>query len=119
MPSWSPDGRYVVYASYRGEGLIDSGTDDVTVAAARGRIDLRRWVLVRVEVATGRQTILVRDSQSPMFRPVYDPDGSKIYYIGISGPPLQPDVYVVDANGGVGRPLQVTMETFETAVDIR
>ena len=54
-----------------------------------------------------------------MLRPVYDPDGSKIYYIGISGPPLQSDVFVVDANGGVVCPLQVTTKTFETAVDIK
>jgi Tol biopolymer transport system component len=119
MPAWSPDGRYVVYASYRGTADPNPGSQDPAIAASQGGIDLKHWVLVRVEVATGRQQVLVQSSQSPMFRPVYAPDGSKIYYIGISGPPLQSDVYVVGANGGVGRPVQVTTATFETSVDIR
>ncbi len=119
MPTWSPDGRYVVYASYRGADVGATGGQDLPVAAANGKVDLKHWVLVRLDLATGERRILVQSSQSPMFRPVYDPDGSKIYYIGISGPPLQSDVYVVDANGGIGRPLQVTTETFETAVSIR
>jgi Tol biopolymer transport system component/O-antigen ligase len=118
-PSWSPDGRFVVYSSYRGSQLLTPGSEDLPITASKGGIDLTNWVLVRVDVATGQQTVLSADSSSVAFKPVYDPDGTKIYYISISGPPRQPDVYVIDAGGGVGRPLQVTMNTFETAVDIR
>jgi len=63
--------------------------------------------------------VLSTAKQSPAFHPVYDPDGSKIYYIGVTGPPYQTDVYVMDAKTGSSRPLQVTLETSETAVDIR
>ncbi|HET9728592.1 MAG TPA: O-antigen ligase family protein [Acidimicrobiia bacterium] len=119
MPTFSPDGRSVVYSSYRGKSRIDSGSDPLAIAAEKGKIDLHHWYLVKLDLATGKETVLTRGDQSPAFHPVYDPDGSKIYYIGVSGPPYQTDVWVIDAAGGRGHPLQVTLRTSETSIDIR
>jgi Tol biopolymer transport system component len=119
MPAWSPDGTHVVYASYRGTGSVASGSDDLPTAVQQGRVDRGHWALVEVDVRTKAQRVLMDDDVTPAFKPVYSTDGSQIFFIGISGPPAQPDVWVVGADGSDPHPLQVTMRTFETAVDAR
>jgi Tol biopolymer transport system component len=76
-------------------------------------------MLMRVDVVTGTQSVITDLGTSAGFRPVYSRDGSRIYFIGMSKAPVQPDVYVVSAAGGIARPVQVTNKTFETSVDVR
>jgi Tol biopolymer transport system component len=119
MPTWSRDGRYVAYSSYRGRNLIRLPASKLAAAADKREIDLTHWVLARVDVRTGSRQSLTRPQASPAFGAVYSKDGRTIYYIGFSGPPLQPDVWSVPADGGVGHPVQVTRLTHELSVDVR
>ncbi|MFP5256679.1 MAG: O-antigen ligase family protein [Acidimicrobiia bacterium] len=118
-PAWSPDGSRIVYASYRGAQAIETGSEGLPEAVQQGRVDRGGWALVEVEVATGRQRTLLDHAVTPAFKPAYSADGSRIYFIGISGPPAQADVWVVGADGSDPHPVQVTTRTFETAVDPR
>ncbi|MDQ1680192.1 MAG: hypothetical protein QOI42_1051, partial [Frankiaceae bacterium] len=95
-PVWSPDGTWVAYASLRGG----------------------KWALVRVDVATGRQTVLARTYGQPV-SPVVAPDGSRVAFIAYNVAPAQPDVQIVNASGGTLRPLQVTLATKEVSLDWR
>jgi Tol biopolymer transport system component len=110
-PSWSPNGRYLVYSSYRGS--VPLPTVPRSQFAAEPGVPTRGWVLVKLDVATGRETILTRSFDGPAYNPVWSPDGSTIDFIS-AGRSGQPDIYTIPASGGTPRPLQVTLRTRET-----
>lgn len=115
FPAWSPDGTEIVYVSYRGTGNLDQ--EDLEALKA-GVLPLQDWYLVKVDVATGRQTVLTSALDSPVFSPTWSPDGRQVAFISVS-PPGQPDVHVVAAAGGPALPVQVTLLTHEFTVDWR
>jgi Tol biopolymer transport system component len=108
-PVWSPDDSYLVYASYRGAN---------TLSTAAGTSALGGWHLVRVDVATGAQQVLAV-GVSPTNSPAISPDGSRIIFVSVSGPPTQSDLWTVNADGSDAHPLQVTIATQEVSVDWR
>jgi Tol biopolymer transport system component len=116
-PAWSPDGTQLVYASYRGSDPIIV-TDDL-LAGGDAHLNMEGWALVRVDVRSGAQTVLTAPDLSPTLNPVWSPEGDQIAFISVSGPPLQPDVWVIGADGSDPRPLQVTLLSKETSVDWR
>ena len=92
-PVASPDGRTVVYSSYRGEGEPATfGTD--------GSVSVRQngWVLIGLDLATGRQTPLTDLSDPPAFQPEVDPSGRWVYYLGST--PTGPRLHRVPLAGG-------------------
>ena len=77
-PTWSPDGKSIVFSRYNGRldptpAELDSLTD----------LPATRWSLVKVDLATGNETVLTTPSDSPTWRPVYSPDGRYIDFIGL------------------------------------
>jgi Tol biopolymer transport system component len=105
-PSWSPDGRSVVFARY---------------PAAAERADGpagRDGSIVTVDIETGVERVVATGMRSGASNPVFSPDGGRIGFISISEPG-QSDIYVVPATGGTARPLQVSFLTNELFLDWR
>lgn len=108
-PTWAPDGRSIVYASYRGSG---------SPIAADGKPAADGWVLVRVDVATRAQTVLTLPGASPTWNPVWAPEGDRVLYVGTGASSV--DLFRVGGNGVAGlvsRPAQVTLFDNELSVD--
>jgi Tol biopolymer transport system component len=116
-PAWSPDGRYVVYASYRGTAPIQGEPTKVGGKLVPGHLTQDNWYLVLVDTRTGAKRVLTTAGDSPTFSPVFSPDGSQIAYIGLTHFPAQPDIYLVPSAGGPSHPLQVTLRTKELSLD--
>jgi Tol biopolymer transport system component len=112
-PAWSPDGREIVYVSYRGGQVLPA---DPSVGAA---LPLTDWHLVKVDVASGIQTVLTDALGSPAFSPAWSPDGRSITFISL-GPPGQPDIHTIAADGaGTAIPVQITLLSHESSLDWR
>jgi Tol biopolymer transport system component len=114
FPAWSPDGREIVYVSYRGAGALPAEVSAADAAA----LPLSDWYLVKVDVDRGVQTVLTDALDSPAFSPAWSPDGRSIAFVSV-GPPGQPDIHIVDAGGGRALPVQVTLLAKESSVDWR
>ena len=67
-PTWSPDGRFIVFSSYR-KGTQVQLADDIQKDGLKIGDG---WVLVRLDVATGTETVLTKDLRAPAFDPSDD-----------------------------------------------
>jgi Tol biopolymer transport system component len=115
-PAVSPDGRTLVYVSYRGTELFRLSDG---MPADDAGIPLDGWYLVALDLQTGEERLLTRAGDPPAFAPVWIDDGTAVMFLsmGASG---QPDIYRVDAAGtSRPRPVQVTLRTGEVSVDWR
>ena len=115
-PCWSPDGRWLAYTSYRGRELIEELEHEGSITARK--VPMVDWYLVKLDTRTGEQTVLTGKENSPVFRPVWSPEGSSIAYIS-GGRSTQPDVFVVATDGRDPHPLQITLLSKEEFVDWR
>lgn len=76
-PTWSPDGRSIVYSHHDGALQPTPAQEDALTGLPQSG-----WSLVKVDVATGAERVLTQPADSPTFRPVYSPDGTQIDFIG-------------------------------------
>jgi Tol biopolymer transport system component len=111
--AWSPDGNQIVFEQYSGTLLFSD--DEVSPSKA---IDLNNWSLAKVDLRTGVKLTLTRAEDSPVFRPVFSPDGRRIAYITAGKLRLQIDVGVMNADGSDAHTI-VTLRTKEEFVDWR
>jgi Tol biopolymer transport system component len=117
QPAWSPDGRWLVYASYRHPDMPVGADDDLT-AGMTAKVNTENWVLAKVPGAGGSIVTLTDPKDSPTFAPVFSPDGRSIAYIS-AGTSKQADIYLVDADGRNPRRVNETLLTREESLDWR
>lgn len=113
--AWSPDSKQIVYSSYRGtESLAELSLPET----AERKLPMKNWDLVKLDLATGAQTILNPPDSGPAWSSTWAPDGSRIAFIGI-GVLGQTDIMVVNPDSSHWRRLQATLTTKERYVDWR
>jgi Tol biopolymer transport system component len=121
-PMLSPDGRYLVYSSYRGEGH-PAGLEPGQSLAANANLSalhvhLDQWQLILEDLQTRDEKAITRGRncleqgwwdpceafEGPAWVPVWLPDGTHIAYISArSG--IDSGLYVVNADGSEAHPV--------------
>jgi Tol biopolymer transport system component len=109
-PTWSPDGKSIVYSHY--DGVLTPTPGELETL-----IDLPTagWSLVKVDVASGQETTLTTPGESPTWRPVFSPDGTQIAFIGWQY--RNPGVFLTTPDGAEARPILITPLMALTRVD--
>jgi Tol biopolymer transport system component len=124
-PMLSPDGRHLVYSSFRGEGhpagIVPGQVLAPDIKLSTLRVHLDQWQLISLDVATGAQVALTQGmnclargrwepcepNEGPAWVPIWLPDGQHLAYISARSA-LDTGVYVMGADGSGARPLVET-----------
>lgn len=110
-PAWSPDGRSLVFSSYRKSTQLKLADEVQKDGLKLGD----GWVLVRLDLATGKEKVLTKDLPAPAFDPSWSPDGDQIAFITRGASSF--DVWKTPAAGGLAEPVAVTPSRNELSVD--
>jgi Tol biopolymer transport system component len=96
-PAWSPDGRSLAFV----RTVTDSGTASSSI-----------WRLIVMDVQSGDARTIAERGEGPVSRPVWDPDGGYVAFLGANAEG-QTDIYLVEPDGsGVKRLTTSTTQEF-------
>jgi Tol biopolymer transport system component len=118
-PSWSADGRWLVFVRLQ----TSPATDTPSPVVANATIGVES-TLTKINIETGETVTLAR-TRGQVSQPIFSPDGESVLSIVIPSLEdsvdafVQPDIFWVSANGGTLKPLAVTLRTHEDFVDWR
>jgi Tol biopolymer transport system component/O-antigen ligase len=118
-PAWSPDGKSLVYASFRGRSQRLVGTSTTTP-----ELNGPGWNIIRLDLNLNTKpmrvttsTTLTKKFAGPAFEPVWSPTGDRVAFVSRGASSF--DVFVVPSTGGKPKPLASTPFINELHVDWR
>ncbi len=117
-PSWSPDGRKLVFALNTTADLEAAATFDTSRAAGADGGDISGWQLGLVDVTTQRTRVLTQPSPAGAFAPTWSRDGSTVVFTSLTSKG-NTDLRIVDPISLRQRPLQITQLMREVSSDWR